>query len=279
VNPDISEFSYGYALTEQLIHNSDLQIRAAPIFPSLIEEGKPGGGYDVQLPFVGFALFLQFKLADRMIRDTAFEVKKGLMTTPFYRMHLRPMKHSIQHQLLLSLEAKGEMVYYAAPHFHKPAELDDAYRKKRVRQRSIFVKPSTIGPLPTPGYHHIAFHNGQQAHLCSDPRPLQGVEFADTFEAELVRGVGQRPMLDGSADSVGRLASEMVACVKETVSGTAFQHVPILDREPRFQIAYLARAYFGCEILLIGNATDPKEPDSTPEPAASNGVSMPQQLS
>lgn len=40
---DISEFSYGFALTNELV--GWVNLRAAPDFPSLIEEGKPGGGY------------------------------------------------------------------------------------------------------------------------------------------------------------------------------------------------------------------------------------------
>lgn len=39
--PEISEFSYGFALTNELVSWSKLT--AASIFPSLIEEGKKGG--------------------------------------------------------------------------------------------------------------------------------------------------------------------------------------------------------------------------------------------
>src|SRR5688500_5318876 len=77
MNPNISEFSDGYALTESLINTVPLAILAASVFPSLIEEGKVGGGYDLQIPFEGFPLFLQFKLSHKMIRDTAFEAQIG----------------------------------------------------------------------------------------------------------------------------------------------------------------------------------------------------------
>ena len=43
----ISEFSYGYALTEKLVNRTGDLIGAAPLFPSLREEGKAGNGYDV----------------------------------------------------------------------------------------------------------------------------------------------------------------------------------------------------------------------------------------
>jgi len=41
MTPEISEFSYGFALTNEIVAWATLKI--APIFPSLIEEGKKGG--------------------------------------------------------------------------------------------------------------------------------------------------------------------------------------------------------------------------------------------
>lgn len=64
MKPDISEFSYGSAVTEALIFDHGTSITAAPIFPSLIAEGKQGGGYDLPLDRPGQPLFLQFKLSD-----------------------------------------------------------------------------------------------------------------------------------------------------------------------------------------------------------------------
>jgi len=71
MTPDISEFSYGFALTHELIALAGEPLRAAPIFPSLIEEGRAGGGYDVHLDVPGFPLFLQFKRSDCMVRRSA----------------------------------------------------------------------------------------------------------------------------------------------------------------------------------------------------------------
>jgi hypothetical protein len=42
-----SEFTYGFSLVSELA--SALGCAAVPIFPSLIEEGKDGGGYDVEM--------------------------------------------------------------------------------------------------------------------------------------------------------------------------------------------------------------------------------------
>lgn len=99
-----SEFSYGYCLTEDLIVGQGMPLSAAPIFPSLVEEGKTGIGYDVRFDRPGIPLFLQFKLVHQMIRTTANEAKKGHFNPPFYRMHLRSRPLSDQHASLLSLE-------------------------------------------------------------------------------------------------------------------------------------------------------------------------------
>lgn len=72
-----SEFSYGYCLTEDLIVGLGIALTAAPVFPSFIEEGQPGVGYDVRFDRPGTPLILQFKLVHQMVRGNANEAKKG----------------------------------------------------------------------------------------------------------------------------------------------------------------------------------------------------------
>ncbi len=127
MTPNISEFSYGYALTEELIKGFGKSITSAPVFPSLYQEGKTGGGWDVKLDKGGIPLFLQFKLSHFMKNANANERKNGTFSSPYYRMHIRPITHSKQHELLLDLENTGNVVYYSAPGFHEPDELNDAY--------------------------------------------------------------------------------------------------------------------------------------------------------
>ncbi len=257
MRPDISEFSYGYALTEELVCRSGMPLRAAPLFPSLIAEGRVGGGFDVSIPFVGHLLFLQFKLSDCMVRDTAFECQGGYLSPPFYRMHLRPRRHSQQHQLLLDLENRGELVFYAAPHFHTPMELNDAYLNGHVIDRSIFVQPSQIGPLPDDANHHVAFGSGEGAFFCSEPKLLLGEsEFRMSFEDKVIVGLEQQRWFDGSADSVRHLAAELIECVMERLptGGLSPDELERLkNHDPRLQISYLARSFFACEILLVAS--------------------------
>src|ERR1700690_2714236 len=60
--PQFSEFSFGYALTDNLVNKVLTGSKGVPVFPSLQEEGKQGGGYDVKIPLRSAPLFLQFKL-------------------------------------------------------------------------------------------------------------------------------------------------------------------------------------------------------------------------
>lgn len=85
MKPLLSEFSYGYALTEELASGTFGPLTGAPIFPSLLAEGALG--YDIAMPFHGAPLFLQFKLSDKLVRNTAGEV--AYLGVPYYRFYLR----------------------------------------------------------------------------------------------------------------------------------------------------------------------------------------------
>jgi len=261
MHPDISEFSYGYALTESLIRASPFPIKAAPIFPSLIDEGRVGG-YDVHLPFEGFPLFLQFKLSHHMVRGTAGEAKKGLLTPPFYRMHLRPTKHSQQHPLLLATEATGVAVYYVAPCFHEPDELNAAYTAQQVVQRSVFVKPSTIGPLPDHDDHHIAFNQGTGFYLCSDDPKLileKGQE-RRAFLEDLEFGFDRREKIlltEQSAQSWANRLREVIKGHRPRWLKDKDLDAIKADRSSLSQFAYMANTFLGCTVIIVAPRQQP----------------------
>ena len=100
---NISEFSYGFALTDELIRFPGFKLTAAPVFPSLYEEGQTGGGWDVRLNRPGIPLFLQFKLSECMVRRNCREVREGILGVPCYRIQLLAARLSHQHRLLLDL--------------------------------------------------------------------------------------------------------------------------------------------------------------------------------
>lgn len=123
-----SEFSYGYAVTQEYVGSYAAPLKAAPVFPSLQDEGTKG--YDVELLRLGLRpnspgipLFLQFKLSERIVRQRITQAERGYYVPPFYRVHLRT-KRPNQHRLLAQLEGQGREVYYIAPGFHKTADLN-----------------------------------------------------------------------------------------------------------------------------------------------------------
>ncbi len=176
MKPQISEFSYGFALTNELVGWTSLA--TAPIFPSLIEEGKAGGGYDVKLDLPGIPLFLQFKRSHCMTRRSAREYKSvtavgGSLRVPYYRFPITESDLSDQHEMLLELDDGTRLVFYAAPKFHTKDEINSAWRSSEVSARSIFVSPQQIGPLDSSA-HTIAFDHSR-TWVCSTPKILEAV--------------------------------------------------------------------------------------------------------
>jgi hypothetical protein len=260
MRPNISEFSYGYALTDELIHSLGVGITGAPVFPSLYQEGQRGGGWDVQLTRPGVPLFLQFKLSDCMTRSNCQEAKTGVLTVPCYRMHLRPKRFSRQHELLLDLESKGHEVYYSAPAFHEPDQLNEAYLGNQVKARSLWLRPSGVGPLPDDESHHISFKPPPSPWFFSsrEPRQMEGPNDFDSFTVHI------RSVLDRvGEDRLSPLALEKLA---DDVARTAEQRPDISDREkaiaerrlseasPIKRAAYYASVFLESQLFLIQRA-------------------------
>ncbi|MDG2528679.1 hypothetical protein [Caulobacter endophyticus] len=181
--PEISEFSYGFALTNELVRWAELSV--APIFPSLIEEGGPGGGYDVKLDRPGAPLFLQFKRSECMTRRSAREWKLvddlgGRLGVPFYRFPVTQSLKSDQHELLLALDTPPNLVFYAAPRFHELSEINRAWQDAAVSARSVFVAPSEIGSLDDER-HNVAF-DAARTWICSEPREIRALTSRDLLE-------------------------------------------------------------------------------------------------
>lgn len=257
-----SEFSYGYALTDELIHWYGTPLTAAPVFPSLQEEGMSGGGYDVQLKGPGVPLFLQFKLSDRMEGANALEAKAGFLHAPFYRMHLRPAGRSKQHKLLLKLENNYSEVYYCAPGFFQTIELNDAYGNHHVYDRSFFMRPSEIGPLPDKWRHHIAFQSAHSVicYFLSDPVKAKQIKVIDrpSFERTLERKIRTQGSLALSDASLRRLASAMKEIITEEFReelGRERSTVQGLDLDkvltPLQQVTYFGRTFFDCSLFIV----------------------------
>lgn len=257
---EFSEFSFGYALIESLIRDCGHIIEGPPLFPSLRREGQRGGGYDVALQFVGRLLFLQFKLSDYMVRNSAIEVSLGLFDPPFYRMHLAPSRLSGQHQMLLELEANSASnnqpygVFYAAPLFHSSNAFSSIYMNREIVNNTLFVQPSEIGELPDTADHHLSFRDNYLIYFLSNQGKIirkikagNKYSFFDYFNInkykhynEIDLTVFYNSMVDIIARKIGRHDEVLKSFINK-----------MSDELTITKIQYLSRMFFGCELLII----------------------------
>jgi len=255
MKPEISEFSYGYGVTEAFAERWRPHLTAAPAYPSLLYEGRPGGGYDVRLERRGIPLFLQFKLSDYMVRSYVREARRGLLTVPFYRMYLQSPHRSNQHRMLLDLEARGQRVRYVAPMFHRTGEFNDAYQNRQILQRSIFLRPSAIGPLSAGSNHHIAFRGRHEWYLLSDPQWSEEPLDDETFGNEILSAVEQFGANALTEDALGHLKTQMVEIVQrwrpreQPAYELSFR--PEQGEDALRQVGYLSRTFFGSECIIV----------------------------
>ena len=260
MSPDFSEFSYGYAVTEELVRAAKASVIAAPVFPSLQEEGKAGGGYDLKLPLAGRPIFLQFKLSDYLEKKNAKEHRDGVLPVPYYRMHLRPTRYSDQHNLLLDLEYAGETVFYIAPEFHRPAELNDFYLRKVVIPHSAAFSPRDIGPLPDDLSHYLVFARGApNGFRCSEnPIEVKKRSLAQGLEPVLrERDVRRRSL---GEDGFRQIAKSMVDVLaqsekrirkyKKTVDVEGVRRI-VDERPPVDAVRYMARTFYDAELVVL----------------------------
>ncbi len=253
-NPYFSEFSYGYALTENLVTGQGSTVMIAPIFPSLIEEGQ--AGFDVLISRPSIPMFLQFKLAHQMTRKTAWEAQRGDFDPPFYRMHLRCTAQSNQHSLLLALEEEGDNeVLYAAPAFHTRAQLNEAYSQGDVWNRSFTLKPSQIGPL-TAEDHHVAFQFPGRWRTYSEEPDGRKRETNDPRKiiAHLESVLKERkpPPLKSRIE---QMDASLLTIVRERQKQVAewrgVDMAPVEQRmSPLRRVSYLAGHFFDCQFFV-----------------------------
>jgi hypothetical protein len=252
-----SEFSYGYCLTEDLIVGQGTPLTAAPVFPSLVEEGQPGVGYDVRFDRPGTPLFLQFKLVHQMIRGTANETKRGHFQPPFYRMHLRSRRISDQHQSLLSLEQAGNDVFYVAPGFHTTADLNINYAQRQIWNRSFRINPTLIGPLPDDRSHHVTFRQptGAWRFYSDEPSKEGRAPRTEEIAESLQRRIAERGKRN-LRDQIGDLDASLQTIVKSrNIQRNERERVDIRELgdhvDPLRRVAYIARQFFDCQMLFV----------------------------
>lgn len=257
MKPDFSEFSYGYAVTEELMTLNEGNIIGSPVFPSLYEEGKIGG-YDVKIPMVGTPIFLQFKLSHYLSRKNSKEIKNGLFSSPYYRMHIRPAKHSNQHELLRSLESSGENVFYIAPEFHSISELNSSYLSSSIISNSVIFSPNEIGKMPDNKEHYMVFTRGNnEAYRCSDEAKLIKKHDLKNGLSSLLEmmGVKERKI---NEEEFERIGIKMINSLSNFKSEIKYKPIDIDGAKkilqqvsPYISVPYIAHTLFDSQLVIV----------------------------
>lgn len=180
-----TEFSFGYAFTENLIRSLATGPSTAPIFPNLVQEGQ--AGYDVKIDRPGLPLFFQFKLPALMVRNTAKEIAQhelSGLSVPFFRMSLMRRDLSDQHRLLIQWESKfPDAVYYATPCIENIQLFNLSYSSAKVHQDSFLFSPADIGLLPDDKTHVVAYQDGMgYGWFCSEPKEIKLHRITDVWD-------------------------------------------------------------------------------------------------
>jgi hypothetical protein len=255
VKPVFSEFSYGFALTHELVKRFRAAVAGAPTFPSLIEEGR-AGGYDVGMPMQGWTIFLQFKVSQFMKRKTAMHWDE--YRHPYYRFPIRPATYSGQHRFLLELadEASAHLVAYVAPAFHDIEMLNDHFLNERVADNSVWVPVHSIGEIRDNGEHWVIFDGvGDRPRLASDQHELLSVLTADAVTMLFTEGPIDTPTVVLDEQFFRRLSRTMVNIGREEVPRNMPELMESADYSPLATCAYLARTLYDSELLLAFAAT------------------------
>jgi hypothetical protein len=210
-----TEFSFGYAFTENLIRASRTGAVGAPVFPNLVQEAQ--AGFDVRIDLPACPVFFQYKLPELMVSRRAKEVSTYHLVgiwPKFFRMPLMQRNLSNQHRILINLERQYPgAVHYATPMMETAQDFNGAYNNASVHQSSALFSPGDIGALPDDNPHSVAYRTGlSYGWFCSDPREIPMLVF-DGLQQKLARQL--RLVRFGS---LIRTSSELRKFVRERVS-------------------------------------------------------------
>jgi hypothetical protein len=228
----------------------------------------------------GGTLFLQFKLSEVMTRRNCREARDANYSLPCYRMHLRRAP-SRQHEMLVELDESGNEVYYVAPAFHQPDELNDAFLNHVVRERSAWIRPALIGRINDNREHHVSFLHPGPWGFFSKPREIEGSkdfgQVAARLEDELRRRskLSLRSELPSLADHL-----EAIAQKRQDIGATEkdITRQSLVGASPLRKIAHYASVFLDCQFFVVqaleasGSATEPTRNNSSEEQRGGSAV-------
>ena len=256
MRPQFSEFSFAYALTTALLDTCFYRVQ--PIFPTQRQEGRTGGGYDVNLNVPGFPLFLQFKLCKGITRrhPNSVESHPNVNIRPNYlRMDLMPKKRSPQHQLLLDLSTTEPNVFYCAPRFFEYYKFRLHWSNNSILRHSAFIRPNSIGPLPDRNPHHVSFSpQSNYGYLCSEPKGVESILNGEELVKEIHVLAGESrdreiSLYQTLCDSLDRMRSLIEGEKYSHVDDESALNIDLAENPVKFGL--LAHLHFDVSVFLV----------------------------
>lgn len=211
--PDFSELSFGFSFLREFerLHAPGGTFPSAPDFISQADEASLG--YDVEAALHNSTpVFFQFKRSFVLTTHIAKEIKNGDFSHPdVYRMYLRKKENYRQHKALLSLEAKGNVVFYVTSQINNFNELTRAYLSGTViDDTAALFAPSEITLPDDTDNHHLCFRAADNyAYVYSEEgtRITRGhPNWHLTLERTLIRG---RRSASENRELLERVVSEL----------------------------------------------------------------------
>lgn len=272
---EFSEFAYGYAVireAEQLLTSLGAALTGAPVLPSLITENTVG--YDANLVAVDFSLFLQFK---RSYFVSAWH-PTGPCGSPGGQPHCTwaywATKHyrfpadttSNQFHAMRGYEDAVALGYadglsvYTAPAFATTAELDNAYQRGKILDRSVAVLPSAFDPVSS-GRHHYSFLPDLSAGvITSEPVPAAtmplGQRITTTLQGRVPRvradAITLQGLASGLAEGLGEDRPTPAEASRPTPAQALSQAVRDGETGPILRALRDVTGYLGGTVLLLG---------------------------
>lgn len=246
---ELSEFSYGFAITAELRDLFWPWVVEAPIFPTLRSEARLG--WDVKFPLLARSIFLQFKVADALTRRSAVEWRYYL--APYCRFPLHRLSRSNQHNLLRTLALSGEFVFYVAPRFYRLEEFNGRYRGAMVANESSWIPLLSLPTVSDDQQHHVTYRTGLDVRFASpESEPIRATFDGERWKAYLSRLL-ETEEREITIKDLGHLRDTLLDVLGR--GGAQYKpELPAVVNEPSQvfkDIAYLTRTFFGAEFVLI----------------------------
>lgn len=195
VDPEFSEFQFGYGLTRELDNGRwPLTPTGVPFFPTQPQEDDLG--FDMGVSAGIWTLFIQFKRAKKLTRSNArqWDSYRG----EYFRFPVEVSDdpgEPDQHGTLVELGRRFPHTYYLAPEFITWRDYERYARRERINRNAAFLR---CGSAPAP-------YDGERHHICYRSQDSVGLFFSDVpAQGEVIAEHG----FDGVFDTMREDGSE-----------------------------------------------------------------------